>query len=50
MNDLIPNTRVEGEIRLDGENIYKDIDVIKLRKKGRYGSSQKAKPVPDEYL
>jgi len=31
MNDLIEGVRVEGEILLDGENIYKDIDVTKLR-------------------
>lgn len=31
MNDLVDNVRVDGEILLDGVNIYKDIDVIKLR-------------------
>lgn len=31
MNDLIEGVRVEGEVLLDGENIYKEIDVTKLR-------------------
>jgi phosphate transport system ATP-binding protein len=34
MNDLIDNFRVEGEVRIDGENIYENnIDVVNLRKK-----------------
>jgi len=34
MNDLIPNTRVEGRIILDGQNIYDpDVDVVTLRRK-----------------
>src|SRR5262245_37990299 len=34
MNDLIPNTRVEGQIRLDGQDIYeKSVDPILLRRK-----------------
>ena len=34
MNELIPNTRVEGEIMVDGVDIYKDsIDVVDLRKR-----------------
>jgi len=32
MNDLIPGSRVEGRIVLDGENLY-DIDVVALRKR-----------------
>jgi phosphate transport system ATP-binding protein len=33
MNDLIPNTRVEGEILLNGKNIYdRDIDPVRLRR------------------
>ncbi|MBP6064598.1 phosphate ABC transporter ATP-binding protein PstB [Bacteroides sp.] len=33
MNDLIPNTRLEGEIRIDGQNVYeKGIEVDELRK------------------
>lgn len=33
MNDLIPNTRVKGEILLNGENIYgRDIDPVRLRR------------------
>lgn len=34
MNDLIDKTRLDGEIRIDGENIYaKEVDVDKLRTK-----------------
>jgi len=34
MNDLIPNVRVEGEILLDGQNIYHpSVDVVMLRKR-----------------
>lgn len=34
MNDLIPSARVEGEVIIDGVDIYgKDIDVVNLRKK-----------------
>lgn len=33
MNDLIEKTRVDGSILLDGEDIYKDYDVISLRSK-----------------
>ena len=33
MNDLIEGCRIEGEICLDGVNIYKDMDVNILRKK-----------------
>ena len=33
MNDLIPIVRIEGEIQVDGKDIYKDDDVIALRTK-----------------
>ncbi len=34
MNDLIDNIKIEGEVIIDGLNIYeKDIDVVNLRKK-----------------
>lgn len=34
MNDLIDEVRVEGEIKIDGQDIYKSgIDVVELRKK-----------------
>lgn len=33
MNDLVEGCRVQGEIKLDGVNIYEDIDVIKLRQR-----------------
>ena len=32
MNDLVEGCRIEGEVLLDGENIYKDMDVNLLRK------------------
>ena len=46
MNDTIPGTRVEGEIRLHGENIYApDADVVELRQ--RVGMVfQKPNPFP----
>lgn len=32
MNDLVPNVRIEGNITLDGEDIYApDVDVVQLR-------------------
>jgi len=34
LNDTIDNVRIEGEVEIDGENIYdKGIDVVSLRKK-----------------
>ena len=34
MNDLTPKTRVEGEVRLDGENIYTvAVDVVDVRRR-----------------
>lgn len=33
MNDLIENVKIKGEISVDGEDIYKSDDVIKLRTK-----------------
>ena len=33
MNDLIENVKIEGKIEVDGEDIYKTEDVIKLRTK-----------------
>ncbi len=46
MNDTIPNARVEGEIRLDGEDIYaSSMDVVQLR--ARVGMVfQKPNPFP----
>jgi len=46
MNDLIPICRVEGDIRLDGEDIYAtDLDVVELR--ARVGMVfQKPNPFP----
>ncbi|MEG1066999.1 MAG: ATP-binding cassette domain-containing protein, partial [Erysipelotrichaceae bacterium] len=33
MNDLIEGVKIKGEILVDGEDIYKSDDVIKLRTK-----------------
>jgi phosphate transport system ATP-binding protein len=34
MNDIIPGTRVDGEVRIDGDNIYGGgVDVVTLRRK-----------------
>lgn len=45
MNDLIEGVSIQGEILLDQENIYKDIEVIKLR--SRVGMVfQKPNPFP----
>lgn len=33
MNDLIDNVKIEGIVKVDGEDIYKNNDVIKLRTK-----------------
>jgi phosphate transport system ATP-binding protein len=46
MNDLIPRTRAEGHVLLDGENIYDpDVDVVTLR--SRIGMVfQKPNPFP----
>jgi phosphate transport system ATP-binding protein len=48
MNDIIPNTRVEGVVRLDGENVYdRSMDVVKLPR--RHGVPE-VKPVPEEHF
>ena len=45
MNDLVEGCKITGDIRLDGEDIYGDMDVNLLRK--RVGMvSQKANPFP----
>ncbi|HET9131234.1 MAG TPA: phosphate ABC transporter ATP-binding protein PstB [Terriglobia bacterium] len=34
MNDLIPGTRIEGRVELDGESVYSDdMDIIRLRRR-----------------
>jgi phosphate transport system ATP-binding protein len=33
MSDLVPGTRVEGEVRLDGQNIFEGLDPVRLRSK-----------------
>lgn len=45
MNDLVENCKITGDIRLDGENIYGDMDINHLRK--RVGMVfQKPNPFP----
>src|ERR671912_2784224 len=46
MNDIIPGTRVEGTVLVDGSNIYdSDVDVVQLRR--RIGMVfQKSNPFP----
>lgn len=46
MNDIIPNARVEGAVRIDGEDIYApSVDVVNLRR--RVGMVfQKSNPFP----
>lgn len=45
MNDLIPSVRITGEVCLDGLNIYKEYDIVELRK--RVGMVfQKPNPFP----
>jgi len=46
MNDIIPGTRIEGDVRLDGEDIYdRRMDVVALRR--RVGMVfQKSNPFP----
>jgi len=46
MNDLIDGVKIEGNVKIDGKNIYdKDIDVVELRK--RVGMIfQKSNPFP----
>lgn len=45
MNDLVEGCKMEGEVLLDGENVYKDIEVSLLRK--RVGMVfQKPNPFP----
>ena len=46
MNDIIPGTRIEGTVEIDGENIYgSGIDVVQVRK--RVGMVfQKSNPFP----
>ena len=33
MNDLVEGVRIDGEIKLDGEDIYRETDIIDLRKR-----------------
>ena len=50
MNDLIPATRLEGEIRIDGHNIYaKGVEVDELRKNVGHGVPA-AQSFPQKHL
>ena len=46
MNDIIPGTRVEGEVTIDGRSVYgPGVDVVALRR--RVGKVvQKSNPIP----
>ena len=33
MNDLVKGVKIEGSVKLDGQDIFKDVDVIELRKR-----------------
>jgi phosphate transport system ATP-binding protein len=45
MNDIIPGARVEGQVLIDGVNIYDGVDVVQLRR--RVGMVfQKSNPFP----
>jgi phosphate transport system ATP-binding protein len=45
MNDIIPGTRVEGKVLINGEDIYRAVDVVSLRR--RVGMVfQKSNPFP----
>lgn len=33
MNDLVKDCRITGNVLLDGEDVYRDLDINKLRKK-----------------
>jgi phosphate transport system ATP-binding protein len=45
MNDLVPGVRISGDVFLDGLNIYKEYDIVELRK--RVGMVfQKPNPFP----
>ena len=49
MNDLVEGCRITGQVLLDGEDIYGDMNVNLLRK--RVGMVfQKPNPFPNEYL
>ena len=50
MNDVIDICKINGEIEIDGFNIYRQgVDVVRLREKSWHGIS-KAKSVSQEYL
>src|SRR5258708_6990694 len=46
MNDIIPGTRVEGSVLIDGQDIYApSVDIVNLRRRGGLGF-QKSNPFP----
>ena len=47
MNDIIPGTRVEGTVLIDGQDIYDPgVDVVQLRRTRRHGVPE-VEPVPE---
>ena len=49
MNDLVEGCRIEGEILLDGKDIFKDMDVNHAEKTGGNGVPE-TQSLPYEYL
>ena len=47
MNDLVKDCRITGNVLLDGEDVYRDLDINKLRKKV---GIPKTKSIPNEHL
>ena len=51
MNDVIDTCRLEGDIRLDGTDIYdKSIDVVQLRRARRHGLPDAPTPSPSRSI
>ena len=48
MNDLVEGCKITGNVLLDGEDIYKGMDVNLLEKESAWYS--RSQSVPDEYL
>ena len=50
MNDLIEDVRIEGTVKIDGQDIYAPtVDATELRKKGRHGFPE-TKPLSKIHL
>ncbi len=49
MNDLVEGCRIEGQVLLDGEDVYGSVNVNALRRRAGM-VFQKPKSLPDEHL